>query len=121
VIIYIDSDINQTNMLMNKVLSSSTQMLTTQNSYNFAKSLKLIKIRMKSVESIKKITKVIPILIKGYEDGGCLQNETGCRQTRKGQILWIRLYLQNHQSLDLLAQKENTSRCQENSSRTHHL
>ena len=46
-------------MLMNKVISNSPSMLTMQPSFNFAtKSLKLIKIRMRSVESIKKITKV---------------------------------------------------------------
>ena len=44
-------------MLFNRIQSTST--LFTQNHFNFAtKNLKAIKLRMKAVESIKKITKV---------------------------------------------------------------
>lgn len=46
-------------MLCNRIQSASS--LFSQTQFNFAtKSLKLIKIRMKAVESIKKITKVNP-------------------------------------------------------------
>ncbi len=44
-------------MLFNRIQTTST--LFNQTQFNFAtKSLKLIKIRMKAVESIRKITKV---------------------------------------------------------------
>lgn len=45
-------------MLFNRIQSTST--LLTQTHFNFAtKNLKQIKLRMKAVESIKKITKVL--------------------------------------------------------------
>ena len=61
-------------MLLNRVQSISP--LLQQNQFNFAtKSLKLIKIRMKAVESIKKITKVQFCFIIGHEDGSSIKNE----------------------------------------------
>lgn len=58
-------------MLLNRIQTISP--ILHQNQFNFAtKSLKLIKIRMKAVESIKKITKVLSLFIQGYEDGGCI-------------------------------------------------
>ena len=62
---------------MNRLTSTTT--LLNQPSFSFAtKSLKIIKIRMRTVESIKKITKVCCFINLGYEDGGCFKNETGC-------------------------------------------
>lgn len=65
-------------MLFNRIQSTSA--LFTQTQFNFAtKNLKAIKLRMKAVESIKKITKVLLLtIIIGHEDGRCIQDETGC-------------------------------------------
>jgi hypothetical protein len=65
-------------MLFNRIQSTST--LLSQTQFTFAtKNLKAIKLRMKAVESIKKITKVfILTIILGHEDGGSIKNETGC-------------------------------------------
>jgi hypothetical protein len=61
-------------MLLSRIQSSSALFNTIQ--YGFAtKNLKQIKIRMKAVESIKKITKVNKILILGHEDGSSFKNE----------------------------------------------
>ena len=69
-------------MLFNRIQATST--LLCPLTFSFAtKNLKQIKIRMKAVESIKKITKVNTILSLGYEDGGCIKDETGCWKTRK--------------------------------------
>jgi hypothetical protein len=67
-------------MLLNRIQSTSAIFNTIQ--YGFAtKNLKQIKIRMKAVESIKKITKVNKYFILGNEDGGSIQNETRCWKT----------------------------------------
>ena len=59
-------------MLVNRLQSAASSLLFN-NTFNFAtKNLKQIKIRMKAVESIKKITKVRFTLCLGHEDGGCI-------------------------------------------------
>jgi hypothetical protein len=64
-------------MLANRLQSTSS--LLFQSQFGFAtKNLKQIKLRMKAVESIKKITKVKLCLILGHEDGGRIKNETRC-------------------------------------------
>ncbi len=79
-------------MLFNRIQSTSS--LFNQTQFNFAtKSLKLIKIRMKAVESIRKITKVFYLTNNyiGHEDGGSIKNEARCHKIRKSKIIrcWI--------------------------------
>lgn len=82
-------------MLFNRIQATSTLLNPLQ--FNFAtKNLKQIKIRMKAVESIKKITKVILRLSLGHEDGCCIQNEARCWKTLKGQILRCRICTKSH-------------------------
>ncbi len=61
-------------MLFNRI--QTTASLFNQTQFNFAtKSLKIIKLRMKAVESIRKITKVFNLIhfyYIGHEDGGSL-------------------------------------------------
>ena len=63
-------------MIQSKVFAFSSSLLTTNPVFGFAtKNLKQIKLRMKAVGSIKKITKVIFCSKLGYEDGRRIQDE----------------------------------------------
>lgn len=76
-------------MLFNRIQSTSS--LFNQTQFNFAtKSLKIIKLRMKAVESIRKITKVFNLINNylGHEDGGSIKNEARRWKTRKSKIFW---------------------------------
>lgn len=107
-------------MLFNRLQSTSSLLAQTQ--FSFAtKNLKAIKIRMKAVESIKKITKVIYALIPGHEDGRCLQNESRRHQTRKSQTLRCWIHPKSHRQLNFPPKEKTTLHPQKMAPRPRHL
>lgn len=93
-------------MIVNRLQSFSP--LFQQPCFGFAtKNLKQIKIRMKAVESIRKITKVPHCIRLGNEDGGSIKDEAGRRQARKGQILRSGLSSKSHPTGSLRQQEKS--------------
>lgn len=107
-------------MLFNRLQSTSSLLAQTQ--FSFAtKNLKAIKIRMKAVESIKKITKVIHTFIPGHEDGRCLQNESRRHQTRKSQNIRCWVCPKSYRQLNLPSKEKTTLHSQKMALSPRHL